>query len=535
MLKPMSENSKNLKTQYHFIFISLLLINYFFPLLIFGDITLFYLDKLDGELVYNKILGKIYKGDFSSVNIFLAGEIKIEYLRRLFQPFSLLYAFFNFELAYWIYDFLVKITSYFSFFILAKKINKNFFLCSLFSCLFACINLPTLEGFGIAIFPYLIYLILFKKKLKLKNYFIIIFFALNSDVVVTLLGTSIIPIIVIIIKKNILKNNLLNITKIIFTFVFFSFISSSNLVYAQIYGELFHREEFFRDSISLANNISNLFFNIFHIPGGLDWRIFFNLPFFIFLFPLIGFGLFSKNRTVYLFLALLLLIHLFIFLLNIEFIANIRNNFNGPLKTLQIEYVRKIGPLLYVLLLLFITKNNINFSKFLVYSSFISILLFQVNSSIVPMGKKYFFNKEKDYKNIYTFSGYYSQDAYQEIKKIVKNKRVLSIGLDPMVAIVNDIKTIDGYHNLYPLSYKLKFRKIIENELEDNEKLKKYFDNWGSRVYAFVGDPKNVRINYKAANEVGADYVISKFQLDSESLILKCLKCKNKLYLYKIR
>ena len=29
MLKPMSENSKNLRNQYHFLFISLLLINYF--------------------------------------------------------------------------------------------------------------------------------------------------------------------------------------------------------------------------------------------------------------------------------------------------------------------------------------------------------------------------------------------------------------------------------------------------------------------------------------------------------------------------
>ena len=45
-----------------------------------------------------------------------------------------------------------------------KKINKNIFLCPLTSCLFASINLPTLEGFGIAIFPYLVYLMLFKKK-----------------------------------------------------------------------------------------------------------------------------------------------------------------------------------------------------------------------------------------------------------------------------------------------------------------------------------------------------------------------------------
>ena len=30
---------------------------------------------------------------------------------------------------------------------------------------------------------------------------------------------------------------------------------------------------------------------------------------------------------------------------------------------------------------------------------------------------------------------------------------------------MNDINVIDGYHSMYPLTYKIKFRKIIENEL----------------------------------------------------------------------
>ena len=42
---------------------------------------------------------------------------------------------------------------------------------------------------------------------KLKNYFIIIFFALNSDIVMTLLAVPIIPIILFAINRNILRNN----------------------------------------------------------------------------------------------------------------------------------------------------------------------------------------------------------------------------------------------------------------------------------------------------------------------------------------
>ena len=112
--------------------------------------------------------------------------------------------------------------------------------------------------------------------------------------------------------------------------------------------------------------------------------------------------------------------------------------------------------------------------------------------------------------------------------------RVLSIGLDPMVAVMNNIKTIDGLHALYPLSYKVEFRKVIEKELENNENFRKSYDNWGCRVYAFVSDPNNVRINFKAAKEIGAEYVISKFNLNSDDLVLKCKECKNNLYLYKI-
>ena len=87
-----------------------------------------------------------------------------------------------------------------------------------------------------------------------------------------------------------------------------------------------------------------------------------------------------------------------------------------------------------------------------------------------------------------------------------------------MVAVYNDIKVMDGYHTIYPLSYKKKFRKIIEKELEANSFYKNYYDNFGSRVYTTLYHPKDVnkiRLNFKAAKELGADFIISKYKLDS--------------------
>ena len=49
----------------------------------------------------------------------------------------------------------------------------------------------------------------------------------------------------------------------------------------------------------------------------------------------------------------------------------------------------------------------------------------------------------------------------------------MSVGLDPMVAVMNDIRVIDGYHTIYPLNYKIKFRKIIEKRARKKYYLKK--------------------------------------------------------------
>ena len=75
-------------------------------------------------------------GDVDAIKIFLNGEIKIEYLRRALFPSMFLYSFLNTELAYWIIDILVKVISYYSFFILAKKLIKIYiYVHSLLVCM----------------------------------------------------------------------------------------------------------------------------------------------------------------------------------------------------------------------------------------------------------------------------------------------------------------------------------------------------------------------------------------------------------------
>ena len=72
------------KKNYHLLFLLILSIGYIFPLIFFGKLTTFYHDNLDSMVVYNHVIGKIYREGFNIeyANIFLAGEIKTEAPRK---------------------------------------------------------------------------------------------------------------------------------------------------------------------------------------------------------------------------------------------------------------------------------------------------------------------------------------------------------------------------------------------------------------------------------------------------------------------
>ena len=243
-------------------------------------------------------------------------------------------------------------------------------------------------------------------------------------------------------------------------------------------------------------------------------------------------------------------------------------------KGFSFERLDRIIPVTFTLLfvLFILSLKNIKFKKFLYLITFLSILSMQLKTPLPIIGesflkanmnlkeynraksallntkyneffgiifsKKNYHSKKIDFKNSVskTFDNYYKFDDYLFIKNIVKNQRVMSVGLDPMIAVMNDIKVIDGYHTLYPLSYKFKFRKIIEKELEKNTVLKNYYDSWGSRVYAFYNNQNNIMLNFQAAKKIGADYVISKFPIENNELEKVCSECNgsNEIFLYKI-
>ena len=523
----MSLEKKNFQIffKYHFFFL-FIFIGYIISYFLFGSFTLFYLDRLDNEVVYNHILGNFYKGDYESAKIFLNGETKIYWLRRLLQPYSLLYIF-NTEFAYWFFDIFTKIVSYFCFYILAKKITKNYLISSLSACFFASLNVYSVWGLLISTFPYFVYLILFKNELKLKHYVITILIALNSEIVHS--PFFFIFLIIFLFAFNLIKkDNVKNLILISITFYFFIIISNSNILYAVIFDGPFHREEIIRlgDSFDLKQKLFSIFYlNSFLREKFFTYELAKEIPYIIYtviFFPLI---LFSKSKKLIKLSLICFILWIFVsFIKSYDFYIN---------KYWNPGYYFIFTIFIYSFILLKVVNN---FKK-LVPISAIIIILFQLNPNFVPFAKKYVEPfKVENFRNYYTFEGYYQKDTYSKIKNIVKDKKVISLWpVDPMVAVMNNIQTLDGEHNLYPLSYKKKFYKIIEDELEANSQFKDYYLNWGHRVYAFVSDPNNVRIDFNEAKKQGASFVISKFKVENNSLMkIVEIKDKENLFLYKI-
>ncbi|WP_102346703.1 DUF6044 family protein [Bacillus sp. Marseille-P3661] len=158
-----------------------------------------------------------------------------------------------------------------------------------------------------------------------------------------------------------------------------------------------------------------------------------------------------------------------------------------------------------------------------------------------------------------SFKEYYATEQFTEIRDYINlpqhSYRVASIGLHPAIAQYNGFFTIDTYNNFYPLSYKYKFRKIIEKELAKNHQLQEYFDEWGSRCYIFVDELgkkydfrkdsnkviKNLQLNTNVFKQMGGKFIISSVPIENAQsnnlLLLKAFEHGDsawKIYLYQV-
>ena len=564
------KNNKNFITKnYNHIFALILLsIYYFLSIILFKEIVLNPHDNLDIAAVYDHVIGRFYNGNLEASNNFLSGTIKWYYIENILYPTNLLHLILEDKQFYFTDEILKKILPYCSFYILAKSISKNKFNNSLSAIVYSSIiNIGKLFGYGMVVMPYFLYLLIRKQKLKPKHFFIIIFAGLNSSLVQDYLA-----LLLLIPVSILLKQSIRNIKTII---AYFASISISILVASlPIIFSLIEIQETHR----LNSDVSNIYlilsntlnsFTIKFSTTGL--KNLYPIPLFFLYFFILLFSITSKKKILLrLGFSLILLFgtSLFInlFMKNIIFL-----NFLSFLQGFNFQRIDRIIPLILSVMLAYNLKvlNKPYLKKFIYFLSVSTIVTIHASIPLKEVGKKLLQNNLKKNKHeefrknfesnisfikisnflldknnyqkgklslninsLNTFDKYYKFGIYSSIKSIVKQDRLMSIGIDPMIAVMNDIKVIDGYHTIYPMDYKKKFRKIIAAELEANNRLKDYYENFGNRVYVFYNDSKNLLINFEEAKKIGASYVLSSFVIKSESL--KLVKKFENVFLYKI-
>lgn len=135
------------------------------------------------------------------------------------------------------------------------------------------------------------------------------------------------------------------------------------------------------------------------------------------------------------------------------------------------------------------------------------------------------------YKQI-TWKDFYASEIYSQIDAFIgrdkSSYRTLSFGIYPAAPLYNGFYCLDGYSNNYDLSYMYAFRDIIKGELEKNESLRNYYDEWGCRCYILSAElginnyllPKNsnalktgLALDIDAAKKLGAQYLFSAIEI----------------------
>ncbi len=92
----------------------------------------------------------------------------------------------------------------------------------------------------------------------------------------------------------------------------------------------------------------------------------------------------------------------------------------------------------------------------------------------------------EDYEQV-TWESIYMDDVFARIEQAIGPEKegysVVSLGIHPSVALYHGYTCADGYSNNYDLAYKHRFRQIMAGELEKNNETRRYFDEWGNRLY----------------------------------------------------
>ena len=537
----------------------LILLLYCLPWIVLGQNSYVLIhDNLDSNVVWFKTLaesGEIFASSSAIIpslmdapRASLGNEFSVLlWMNYIFDPYT----------AYVINQILMRITAFFGMYLLLNRYilkNENKYSI-LISLLFSLLPFWPSGGLSVAGMPLITYVFLniHTKRDTKKDWLVLVLFPFYSSFVLSMMFYII--FVGCVWLYDIVKRSVsLRFTAALFLFGSIYLLINYRLIEVFIFGSDFvsQRSEFFTKYYGFSDALlASLKFFVSGQYHAASLHTLF-LPLILVVFIL---NLFSKSKDKLLIGLFLLniLIALWYGFWKYEGWESIKAG-SAFLRSLNLSRFHFLAPLIwYVLLALsirYLLQQTTFKYKLIVINVFLGlgIIVMFTNSDFASEYKKHDI----------TYKEFYAQRLFKEIDRFIGKKqsdyKVVSIGIHPVIARYNGFYTADGYLANYALSYKHQFRKVIENELQKSAKLKRNFDNWGSRCYLFCSEigynyvrkkdkvyPVNIDLNTQALKKMGVSYLFSSYPIKNASenniKLLKIFKDKDAawdIYLYKI-
>ena len=512
---------KNLGSEKGFLILALIIIFlYYVPYIFLGENAHILIDdNLDSNLTWVKILldnNAVFKNPSTIIPSVFNGV-----------PLAYVYPYYNFSLIifllfgiYWGYvlnKLIISIMGLLGMYFLLKNyfLPKNYtpFIMVFTSLIFSILPFWSFDasvlGIPLALFSLLN---LRNGNFQYYNWFIILFFGFYSSFILS-------GVFLVILMGCILVFDLVSKAKINFVFILgicflicVYTLSNYPAISGFFYDGLSHRTEFFNESLSFNKSFS-LSWEVFRFGQYHAHSLHSYIFFFILLFFLIAGKVYKKAYFIFGFIFFTSIIYGF------KDYHSIKPFFDFILSVIPIQLQRFhfLHPTFwYVLLAIALVSFSLK-SKFGKVVS-IFILFFQF---IYVLS----FHETRKNRDAPSFKDFYAESTFLKIKQIINKPlesfKVISIGIHPAIAQYNGFYTLDGYFASYSLEYKHQFGEIIKSELKRDLDLKKYFDNWGSRCYAFSSELgrdfmsnnrdsiNELKYNFEVFKEMGGSYIIS--------------------------
>ncbi len=462
-------------------------------------------DQIDGE-----ILNYIYRAKY-----LFKGDIIPEFMNGMSKaamtppaPFGVLfYVVFEPFAAFVTMQWIAMLVGFLGMFFLCKKLGVLEEIGFVVALLFAC--MPFYPTYGLAALgqPLLVlcFLELLNGTKKWAPFVGVIMYAGFSSL--TLVGYVWVCVGVLIgiwwfVKKRPVKRFVTGWCALTGTYVF------TNLdLFGSVLGKGFitHREEM---ALTATDNLWEKFCELFFVGGSYS-NVYSRAIFFVALIICIavwcgalGKRCADKNtvawnaaRNVQVLLGIIIFFSVCAVLWNCQAVVTLRKFIGGMVTYFQADRVYWVFPFLWMMLLAYVLQVMFEFGKvgkLWVRGGLLGVCVVLLAVEGYQVFRDSNFNKNirllllEGYEQV-TWESLYMEDVFEQIDEVIGEDKerysVISLGMYPSIALYNGYTCADGYSNNYDLPYKHEFRRIQAAELEKNEEVRKYFDDWGNRLY----------------------------------------------------